>query len=81
MSERSDISWLEKAREEAKLMGYCIKSLKQELLHTKKELQEVKGREVKLLKKDRDGPPEINEQDLNFIANATNKELQHKRYM
>ncbi|XP_054775757.1 WEB family protein At2g17940-like [Prosopis cineraria] len=72
---------LEKAREEATFMSHCIKSLKEELQHARKELQEVKGRELRLLKQRDD--PEI--EDLKFIANAPAREdagdLHKKRYV
>ena len=67
-------------------MAYRIKSLKEELEQTKKELREVKARELILLQQRED--PEI--EDLKFMENIPTKEqlkteeakeFQKKRYV
>lgn len=65
---------LEKAREENIVMTYCMKSLRDELEQTKKELQRLKARE--LYQKQVVVDPEI--EDIKFIENATSKPVTMK---
>lgn len=61
---------LQKAKEEAHFMAYCLNSLKQELEHTKRELHHLKTRE--LAPKQPTFDPEIEE--MKFIENARDVE-------
>ncbi|XP_062145043.1 WEB family protein At2g17940 [Alnus glutinosa] len=77
---------LEKAREEGNFMAYCMRSLREELEQAKKEVRELKARELQKQPFD----PEI--EDLKFMENATKveimktkteeaKEFEKKRYV
>lgn len=61
---------LQKAKEEAHFMAYCLNSVKQELEHTKRELHHLKTRE--LAPKQPAFDPEIEE--IKFIENARDVE-------
>ncbi|KAJ8764433.1 hypothetical protein K2173_006173 [Erythroxylum novogranatense] len=79
---------LQRAREEGNLMTYCIKSLKEELEQTKRELQWLKGRDVYQKR-----PLQHEIEDLKFVENTARvasiespseeatKEYQKKRYV
>ncbi|KAF3440293.1 hypothetical protein FNV43_RR18577 [Rhamnella rubrinervis] len=73
---------LQKAKEENKVMAFCIKSLREELEQAKKELEKIKAREFIRQRVD----PDI--EDFKFIENSTpgeeydsGNEFQKKRYV
>ncbi|KDP46743.1 hypothetical protein JCGZ_06531 [Jatropha curcas] len=69
---------LQKAREEAELMGTYIISLREELEQTKRELNWLKAKEREMFKKRAIlDDPEI--EDLKFIENATKVEMMMKK--
>lgn len=69
---------LEKAREENNLMTYCIKSLREELDHTKKEMKMLKAREFQ--KQNLKSIENPNKVKIKMQSNE-NKEFEKKRYV
>ncbi|XP_050228729.1 WEB family protein At2g17940 [Mercurialis annua] len=64
---------LQKAREEAELMTNCIKSLRQELEQSKRELQWLKAKEIMFNKQPINIIDDPQIEDLKFIENPSNK--------